>query len=268
MRSITGSLSAMKKRWKHAGLAALSSESLQAVIDKEIPAVVISDFATLAECDQLAAAILSMKAKEYEFGKPGSYLGIPLAHYRNRPKEAYFAQVEAAERERATIVSAAFDPVERFMHRIRNQTDFNISIAEEPGSGRYFAGIIRLIPGGSDVHVDYAPTFAKGLMAVGDISAQLTWNLYVSSPSQGGETVVYDQPFEFTGIDRSYKAYDSALLVDCDSFTFQPQVGSVVIFNTGNPHVVLPSPEGAARQRIATGSFMGVMDRRNLILWS
>ncbi|MGE8589328.1 MAG: hypothetical protein ACN6OD_07990 [Alcaligenes sp.] len=78
MRSITGSLSAMKKRWKHAGLAALSSESLQAVIDKEIPAVVISDFATLEECDQLAAAILSMKAKEYEFGKPGSYLGIPL----------------------------------------------------------------------------------------------------------------------------------------------------------------------------------------------
>ncbi|NHB92579.1 hypothetical protein [Photorhabdus cinerea] len=254
----------MLSRWVSNELIKLSSESLQALIDNQIPAAVINDFATTEESEQLSTIILSMKAKPYEFGRPGFYLGNPLAHYRNRPKEEYFAQVSTAEKERTQIINQAFDPVDRFIRCIDHDTDFNISVAEEPGLGPYFAGIVRIISGGSDLHIDYAPTFAKGNLVIGDVSTQLAWNLYVSSPSQGGETVIYNQPFKNTIADKTYKPYDSSLLVDCESFTFQPQVGSVVIFNTSNPHIVLP----ARGNRIATGSFIGLLSEKNLILWS
>ncbi|ERT14453.1 2OG-Fe(II)-dependent halogenase WelO5 family protein [Photorhabdus temperata] len=254
----------MSSRWASKELVKLSSESLQAIIDNKIPAVMIDDFATTEESVQLSAAILGMKAKQYEFGRPGFYLGNPLTHYRDRPKEEYFAQVNAAEQERTQFTNQAFDPVVRFIQRINHDTDFSISIAEEPGLGPYFAGIVRIISSGSDLHVDYAPTFAKGNLAIGGISTQLAWNLYVSSPSQGGETVIYNQPFKSTVVDKTYKPYDSSLLGDCESFTFQPQVGSVVIFNTSNPHIVLP----ANGNRIATGSFIGLLNEKNLILWS
>ncbi|NHB88140.1 hypothetical protein [Photorhabdus tasmaniensis] len=254
----------MSSRWASNGLVKLSSESLQAIMDNKIPAVMIDDFATTEESVQLSAAILSMKAKQYEFGKPGFYLGNPLTHYRDRPKEEYFAQVVAAEQERAHVINQAFDPVDRFIRRINHDTNFSISIAQEPGLGPYFAGIVRIISGGSDLHVDYAPTFAKGNLAIGDVSTQLAWNLYVLSPSQGGETVIYNQPFKSTIVDKTYKPYDSSLLADCEFFTFRPQVGSVVIFNTCNPHIVLP----ANGNRIATGSFIGLLNEKNLILWS
>ncbi|MCC8372592.1 MULTISPECIES: 2OG-Fe(II)-dependent halogenase WelO5 family protein [Photorhabdus] len=254
----------MSSRWVSNELVKLSSESLQAIIDNKIPAAMIDDFATPKETEQLSSAILSMKAKPYEFGRPGFYLGNTLAHYRDQPKEQYFAQVSVAEQDRIQIINQAFDPVDRFMQYINHDTNFSISVAEEPGFGPYFTGIVRIISGGSDLHVDYAPTFAKGNLVVGDISTQLAWNLYILSPSQGGETVIYNQPFKNTTIDKIYKPYDSALLVNCESFTFRPQVGSVVIFNTTNPHIVLP----ASGNRIATGSFIGVLNEKKLILWS
>ncbi|WCG82664.1 2OG-Fe(II)-dependent halogenase WelO5 family protein [Pectobacterium sp. A5351] len=257
----------MESTWKLNELVELSSESLQSLIHNEIPAIVINNFASFEEAAQFADAVSQMETKAYEFGKPGAYLGNPLSHYRNRPKEEYFAQVNAAEYERMQVAEKSFDPVARFIQVMKEKTDFAVSIAAEPDFGSYFAGIIRLISGGSDLHVDYAPIFARGSMSVGDISAQLAWNFYAASP-KGGETVIYNRPYQFTSVDKVYKAYDSSLVEGCDSFAFKPMIGSVVIFNTSNPHAVLPNAVGEKGVRIATGSFIGLSENYKLVLWS
>ena len=258
----------MSPKWKHAKIAKFSFANLKAIIRNEIPAAIINNFATLEESNKFSSAVLNMKAKEYQFGKPGFYLGNPLTHYRDLPKEEYFEAVAAAENERKEVIKYAFDPIARFMQIISQQTEFNISIAEEPDGTQYFAGIIRIIAGGSDLHVDYAPTFARGNLSVGDISAQLAWNYYPSVPTKGGETVIYNRPFEFSGIEKTYSAYDRKLLDGCESLSFKPNIGSVVIFNTSNPHIVLPSAAGSKGHRIATGSFIGLLGDHNLVLWS
>lgn len=258
----------MASNWRTRQILELSTENLQALILNEIPAISIADFATCAESENFTHAVLNMEAKDYEFGRPGKYIGNPLTHYRNKPKREYFQQVRIAEQERRNVTNKSFDPLARFIQLINKHTDFSIAIAEEPEYGPFFAGIIRIISGGSDLHVDYAPTFAKGTLSIGEVRTQLAWNYYASSPSKGGETTIYNRLYKFTGLDRVYRPYDGELLEGCEFITFKPIIGSVVIFNTANPHLVLPSAEGEQDQRIATGSFIGLMERRNLVVWS
>ncbi|QTL39406.1 2OG-Fe(II) oxygenase [Xenorhabdus budapestensis] len=254
--------------WKSTSTNILNSRNLKAVIDNQIPALIIADFATRQESFNFSQTVLKKKTIAYEFGRPGSYLGVSLAHYRNSSKEKYFTKVKEAEEQRLEIIKQSFDPVARFFQYINQQTDYSISVANESTFGSYFAGIIRVISHGTDPHVDYAPTFTKGELIVGEISTQLAWNFYASSPEEGGETVVYNQPYTFSGINKTYEAYDTQLLEECESYTFKPTVGSVVIFNTMNPHIVLPATQKAKIPRIATGSFLGLLRPNQIIAWS
>lgn len=259
----------MSNPWAQA--LALSTESLAALIENRVAAIVIPDFATTEECSRFSEALSSTPLQYYQVGRPAGYIGTTFVHYMKRPKGDYFGDVEAAFSAVRQVTDQAFDPLSRIQELIHRETDYTIGVAQESDHGRYFAGIIRDLSGGNDIHIDFAPQFAKN-NAVGHVKAQLTWNVYIAQAVSGGETTIWNQPWDWTGDlerDSKYPHFTREELADVERYVFKAKPGSVVIFNSRNPHQVVEAAEGSrALNRVGMGSFIGNDSGQNLIMWS
>jgi hypothetical protein len=248
----------------------LSTASLSDVIENRVAAVRIPDFATAEECQTFAAALNEAPLQYYKVGRPAAYLGMTFIQYMNRPKRDYFDEAPEAFSAVEHVTSRSFDPLKRFIDLIHNRTSYSVAVAQEPGHGSYFAGIVRILSGGNDIHIDFAPKFAVD-HAVGRVDAQLTWNLYIDEPETGGETIIWNKPWMPTGNkeeDAKYIPYTADELSDAQTFTFKPRIGNVVIFNSRNPHQVQIAMAERRLHRIGMGSFVGRAGARDLVLWS
>lgn len=249
----------------------LSTESLTDLIENRVAAIRIPDFATAEECRGFADALADADLRYYQVGRPAGYVGTTFVHYMKRPKGDYFGDVETAFAGVHAVTDRAFDPLTRFQEVIRQRTGYTIGVAQEPGYGRYFAGIIRILSGGNDIHIDFAPQFATDNI-VGRVGTQLTWNVYIDEDYSGGETTIWNKPWDWTGDpveDAKYPHFTREQLRDEEQYVFRGKAGSVVIFNSRNPHQVVEIGEGhAALTRIGMGSFIGNIGDRDLIMWS
>ncbi|MBA2673895.1 2OG-Fe(II) oxygenase [Ramlibacter sp.] len=259
----------MTSTWARA--AALSAESLDDLAENRVAAICIPDFATAQECRGFAQALSQTPLRYYEVGRPAGYVGTTFVHYMKRPKRDYFDDVQAAFAAVHVVSGRAFDPLARFQDLIRQRTGYAIGVAQEPGYGSYFAGIVRILSGGNDIHIDFAPQFAKNNL-VGQVGCQLTWNAYMDDTSSGGETTIWNKLWDWTGDpaeDAKYPQFTRDQLAGQESYVFKPKMGSVVIFNSRNPHQVVEVAQGGdALHRIGMGSFMGKLGGRNLVMWS
>jgi hypothetical protein len=259
----------MSRHW--ATETSLNTESLTDLIENRVAAIRIPDFATAEECRGFAEALADANLKYYQVGRPAGYVGTTFVHYMKRPKSDYFGDVEAAFSDVRAVTDRAFDPLTRFQELIRQKTDYAIDVAREPGYGRYFAGIIRVLSGGNDIHIDFAPQFAKDNI-VGRVGTQLTWNVYIDENYSGGETTIWNKPWDWTGDpveDAKYPQFTREELRDEDRYVFKGKAGSVVIFNSRNPHQVVEIDEDdGALTRIGMGSFIGNIGEKALIMWS
>lgn len=259
----------MSNAWAQA--LSLSTESLAALIENRIAAIVIPDFATIEECSRFSKALSNTSLQYYKVGRPAGYVGTTFVHYMKRPKGDYFDDVEAAFSAVRKITDQAFDPLSRIQELIHQKTDYTIGLARESGYGPYFAGIIRDLSGGNDIHIDFAPQFAKD-NAVGHVRAQLTWNVYIEQAASGGETTIWNKPWDWTGdplVDSKYPHFTREELADAEDYVFKAKPGSVVIFNSRNPHQVVEVAEGIPPlSRVGMGSFIGNDQGQNLVMWS
>jgi hypothetical protein len=145
-----------------------------------------------------------------------------------------------------------------------------IDPAQEPGYGRYYAGIIRETTGGTNLHMDFA-RFSAPDYAIGANSAQIATNFYASGTAVGGETTVYNHHFEPTvpaGTYYEISPLDPARVAASESHTFTPFAGDVVMFNSRNPHRVHFNPNDDGTRRMGIGSFIGRRPAGELVLWS
>lgn len=255
-----------------ARMAPLSTRSLDDLIANRVAAVEIKDFATPEECRQFAEVMSKTVLEYYKVGRPAGYVGTTFVHYMKRPKQDYFDDVDAAYAAVKAVTDQAFDPLERFKAIVREKTEYSAEVAFEPEHGSYFAGIIRNLSGGANIHIDFAPQFARGKNIVGDVSTQLAWNIYIDQPLVGGETSIWNKQWDWTGDpveDAKYPEFTREGLEGVERLTFKGTPGSVVIFNSRNPHQVHEIPEGDdSNNRIGMGSFMGPLGERNLVMWS
>jgi hypothetical protein len=257
--------------WERDGEHELTAENLAALLDNRIPAIRIRGFATPGECAVFAAAAKRGNVKYYSVARRIGYIGQAQYEYRWNPdKSLYFKAVEEANRDLDAVVAQSFDPVARLIARIAAVHPGQVAIAEEPGLGTYYAGIIRLASQGVDLHVDYAPLNTLDY-AISRIDAQLGWNFFAEEPGEGGLTTIYNNPWNPEvkpgEIPQSY-GLDPALTEGAPSLTYAPTAGDVVIFNTRNPHEISAGAPGAVRDRVSIGSFLGRMPDRSLVLWA
>jgi hypothetical protein len=250
----------------------MSPENLLALIDNEIPAISIPGFASAEECEAFSEAVLaSPDLHSYSVSIPTHYLGIVVYEYRQGDgrKEEFFREAPKAAAALNAVFVKSFDPVERFLDIIGKNFSGDASVAHEPGFGDYCSTVSRVATGGVHLHADYAPFNSPG-WSIGDITAQITWNLYTRRPASGGQTTVFNKPWTpGPGEDPARGLANDEVLSDPETerYTFEPKVGEVVMFNPRNPHVIAPGDGGTGGDRITIGSFMGMTKSRDLVMW-
>lgn len=257
--------------WKDTEERPLTEENLVALLNNEIPAIRIKGFATLEECESFSAAAKSGNIKYYSVQRKIGYIGQAQYEYRWNPdKSQYFKAVEAANLDLRQVIDRTFDPVSRLIEKLTAEYPKPVAIASEPGLGEYYAGIIRLASQGVDLHVDFAPLNTLDY-AISRIDAQLGWNFFAEDPGSGGLTTVYNNPWnperKEGEIPQSY-GLDKSLTEGVPAFTYAPTAGDVVIFNTRNPHEISAGADGAVKDRVSIGSFVGRMPDQSLVLWA
>jgi hypothetical protein len=192
---------------------------------------------------------------------------VQAEHNRPELKDAYFEKVLAANRaSRALYKGVCEDPLKLIMNDFRREMRAHITIAKEQDFGNYFAGTFRLIKGAGLIHYDFANSEVNG-WEISKVVAQLSWNLYLSRPVSGGELIVYSNQWnpqsEIHKKPLCYSYFKSAV-DDAAQFSYSPNVGDLVIFNSRNFHEIKP-PVGL---RYSLSSFIGLLRDSQIIFWS
>lgn len=268
--------------WHASEAQPLSAESLDDLFANRIPAIRIPAFATPDECRAFASGLRQCDlrvvkgatdhaAPSFEAQKI-AFIGLTQFEFKYRPVEDYLDAADAARAEVAPVFADAFDPVERLMGRLRSFTDHDVAIAGDPCGRRYSATIIRSSNEGLALHADFAPYQAPQL-TVSDCTAQLAWNFYAEVPEEpGGHTMVHNSPWTWQRrrdgeIAENYPLPYEAV-AGAETFTFRPQEGEVILFNSRNPHEVFPVEAPNGKDRIAMATFIGRKPNGDLHFWS
>lgn len=257
--------------WTAEGEFDLSAQNLKRLLDNEIPLIRIPGFATQDECGSFNAAARAGPIQYYSVAKRIGYIGMAQYEYRwGRPKEDFFQAVPAAQLALdAVIARCSFDPLQRIIERMQAVWPHPVQLAREE-LGAYYAGIIRFAGEGVDLHADWAPLNSPHY-AIGRIDGQLGWNFFSEELASGGETTVYNAPWDPPlgegEIPRSY-GLDPAIVEGAPRAVYKASAGDVVIFNTRNPHEIAGGQPRPGGSRVSIGSFVGRMPDGELVLWS
>lgn len=263
------------RRWKSHDEPALTRETFEALCAFEIPCLRIRGFASDAECDEMIHAMdhvgLNKIYKVPGLVQPPRYVGLTQFEKRHQTKDAYFAEVEQAwHKHKAVLSHMSWNPFERMWGLIRDlYPEHTITLAEEPGYGRYYAGIIRETSGGGTLHADVTMYSAREYV-ISRVSSQITWNFFASQVGgEGGKTTLHNRPYrvqtapdsevEIEGFSRSY-------VEGAETHVYTPAKGDVVMFNSHNPHEWTAVDEGQRRMGVST--YIGRMPDGNFIYWS
>jgi hypothetical protein len=194
-------------------------------------------------------------------------LGRTLYEYAARgTAEEYFKRVDEFEAARRAVFHPGADVIEEVLDLISRVTGNGAAVAEEPGFGRCYAGVIRDVHGRSRLHTDDArdetPQFA-----VGTLPSQLGVYIILDMPEQGGDLTVYE---------REHRAGDKAFrqgygldprAVAGDAFVgITPRPGDLILFPDRNIHCV-DACSGAGR-RIKLQAHLGVRPDGDITCWS
>ncbi|MFD9698198.1 hypothetical protein [Lentzea sp. NPDC059081] len=240
-----------------------------ALFDNEVAAIRIPGFLSR---EGLAAAVAGIEENGLDHYRdvdpPIGKIGITQFEHRHgtAAKAAYFEQAAKSNLRRQEVFARSGDPVELVSSALAAVWPRPVSVAEEPAVGGYFAGLVRMIREGL-VHCDWAPHDAPG-WSIGEIDAQITWNVYLQLPQDGGATYVYDRPWDESAeehaIPDSY-GYDDGLVADRARVRIEPAAGDLTFFNSRNFHAIERS---SGSDRISVSSFVGRHRDGRLVLWS
>src|SRR5262249_38897117 len=155
-------------------------------------------------------------------------------------KEEYLAAVAEANGERRGLLGDQADPMEQVLRLLREAWPAGAQIAAE-GQRPYFAGVIRII-NKSVHHTDSARRDLSG-RSIAAIKQQLSWNVYLSTPEEGGELQIWrrhwreedERVYRYArAAERGYRAegYRPEVVKGCPSVVVPARAGRLVLFNT------------------------------------
>lgn len=233
-------------------------------------AITVPDFMSSSDCAAILTALTGAEFTTYDPERvypPVMRFGVGVSDYRQDGLvlDGYWKAVDA-DRQDWRNLSLAFDPFAACRDRIGSQWPKGVSVGTR-GGRELSPGVAREPNGGFIVHFDDASReFAGNLLDV-SLVAQFAFNLYISVPKAGGETVVWrhlwhpgDEAFR---LPHSY-GYADDVVGEEQSFELKPAIGQALLFNPRYFHAVRPSQEA---RRIALGFSVGLCDTGELVTW-
>jgi hypothetical protein len=194
-------------------------------------------------------------------------LGRTLYEYavRDRPHE-YFKLVEEFDAARRATFTPGGDVIDSLLALISEVVGAPASIAEEPGFGRCYAGVIREVHGRSRLHTDDAREETPGFL-VGALPFQLGLYVILDMPERGGDMIVYDREYRpDDGALRHGYGLDPIAVAGDGYIGICPRPGDLILFPDRNIHRVDPcSGDG---RRIMLQAHLGVNADGSIVCWS
>lgn len=255
--------------WEVVRTDKLDSELVVALLEDEVGGVVLPGF--LDERSR-SAAIDGIERTGMDYyanvDPPIGRIGITQYEHRDGEdaKRRYFVDAERANRVREQIFADSGDLLGLVIDALAQAWPGEVGIAREHDGREYFAGLVRVIREGL-LHCDWAPHDAPG-WAIGEVDAQITWNIYCQLPDKGGATIVHHRAWQPEAeqwvVPGSYGYHDD-LVAGVEQVRIDPAAGDLVFFNSRNFHRIEPS---AGSERISVSSFVGRSATGDLVLWS
>lgn len=233
-------------------------------------AIRVPDFVDPAVCEQTLKALEGANFECY--GEQRVYpqvmrFGVGVSDHRKDGKvsDSYWDAVRNSQAAWLNL-GLPFDPFQMCRDELGANWPNTVSIGRR--SGREMAsGVAREPNSGFIVHFDDAQREFAGNLLDANLVAQFAFNLYLSVPECGGETVIWrhrwnpaDERFRRPG---SY-GYDEEVVSGAESFELKPAVGEALLFNPRFFHAVRPSQNA---RRIALGFSLGLSDTGDLLAW-
>ncbi|ROP41713.1 2-oxoglutarate-Fe(II)-dependent oxygenase superfamily protein [Saccharothrix texasensis] len=233
-------------------------------------AIRVPDFVPAALCDEVLDALVGAEFDSY--GEERVYpqvmrFGVGVSDHREdgRVADGYWDAVESSRKAWAAL-DLSFDPFELCRARLGEHWPGAVAVGTRDGK-EMGAGVAREPNGGFQVHYDDASREFSGALLDAHLIAQFAFNLYLSVPESGGETVVWrhrwspaDEQFRLPG---SY-GFGEAVVGSAESFELAPSPGEALLFDPRNFHAVRPSRGG---RRIALGFSLGLTDTGEILVW-
>jgi hypothetical protein len=179
--------------------------------------------------------------------------------------DSYWPAMETARRQWQDL-GLAFNPFATCRDALQAGWPHPVRVGQHKGR-EMGEGVAREPNNGFQVHFDDVLREFEGNLLDEDIVCQFAFNLYLSVPENGGETVVWrhrwDPSDESHRLPHSY-GYKTDVVGDAESFELKPTVGEALLFDPRNFHAVRPS-HGA--RRVALGFAVGLTASGELLTW-
>lgn len=233
-------------------------------------AIRVPDFMPCSMCEETLRALTSVEFDSYDTKRvypPVMRFGVGVSDHRQDGgvADSYWDALDF-DRKAWLALGLSFDPFQVCRDGLGAHWPNAVAIGRR-GGREMGAGVAREPNQGFQVHFDDALREFSCNLLDANLVAQFAFNLYLSVPEVGGETVVWrhrwhpaDEAFR---LPHSY-GYSEAVVGDAESFELKPTVGEALLFNPRNFHAVRPSQDS---RRIALGFSMGMTDDGDLLIW-
>ena len=273
-RAIESKTTLDSKDWRVVEGKEITRETLERLFRNEIAGFVLPGFISEELCRLAVKGVLAHGVDYYKdvYPKIGK-VGITQFEYSRdlEQKMKYFAEVPRANSTRREMLKESGDLLPEVIQCLKEAWKGDVGIAVEDGVRKeYFGGLVRVLSTPLLLHYDWGP-FDGPAWTISQVSAQITWNIFLQTGSSGGATIVYHRPWknesdETYVVPGSYE-YDHSAVMEADSVRIAPRVGDLTIFNSRNFHEVEETRGGMGR--ITISSFIGLIEAQNrLVLWS
>ncbi|MFK0117755.1 proline hydroxylase [Streptomyces sp. NPDC090994] len=221
-------------------------------------------------CDRIARSLLAAEFDNYGAERVQPMVmrfGVGVSDYRadGGVADSYWPDLEAS-RAAWRRLSLPFDPWERARQALGADWPGRVGVGRR-GGREMGAGVAREAPQGFLVHYDDAGREFSAPLLDAPLVAQLAFNVYVTVPETGGETVIWRHRWQ--PADERHRApgsygFTEECVRDDESLVIKPAVGDGLLFDSRNYHAVKPSHGG---RRIALGFSLGLADTGDLLAW-
>ena len=105
-------------------------------------------------------------------------IGVTVFEFDKIDPAMYFEKAREVSQLQSEIFGKSFSPIERVMDGLRSVAPGAVSIASSDAGESYYAGLIRRIKSGTELHIDDAPA-EHPRWEVGRVEARLALNVYL-----------------------------------------------------------------------------------------
>ncbi len=250
--------------------SAFKREQIEDLAAGRCAAVRVPDFLPKAMCEQTLRALENAVFDTYgrqRVDPPVMRFGIGVSDHRTDGvlAETYWEALEGHRRAWQGL-GLPFDPFRECRDALGREWPAGVHVGRRGGK-ELGSGVAREPNQGFQVHFDDSLREFTGNLLDETLVAQFAFNLYLSVPRAGGETVVWrhrwqpaDESHRLTG---SY-GFSPSVTSGGESFELKPGVGEALLFDPRNYHAVRPSRDG---RRIALGFSLGLGVSGQLLAW-